>query len=90
MRLDGRTPDIFMVSSMHFNLACDRLIQDACRIDPSKRPLIIAGGPGMIYEPWQVFRDDPENAWGADIAVTGEEICRAESVGNLAVDASDR
>ena len=56
MKIDGRTPDIFMVSSMHLHAAeCDRMIADACRIEPSKRPLIIAGGPRMIYEPWSAF-----------------------------------
>src|SRR4051812_40243529 len=74
MRVDGRIPDIFMVSSMHIHSeVCDELIEDACRIDPAQRPLIIAGGPGMIYEPWQVFNDDPRRAWSADVAVTGEE-----------------
>ena len=74
MRLDGRIPDLFLVSSMHLHSAeCDRLIQDANRIDPARRPLIIAGGPRIIYEPWQVFSDDANNPWGADVAVTGEE-----------------
>ena len=37
MRLDGRVPDIFMVSSMHIHASeCDWLIQDACRIDPAR------------------------------------------------------
>ncbi len=74
MRLDGRIPDIFMVSSMHIHSAkCQDLIRDACRIDGSERPLIIAGGPKVIYEPWGVFSADPSDAWGADVAVTGEE-----------------
>ena len=74
MRLDGRIPDIFMVSSMHIHASeCDWLIQDACRIDPARRPLIIAGGPRIIYEPWQVFGADPAHPWAADVAVTGEE-----------------
>jgi radical SAM superfamily enzyme YgiQ (UPF0313 family) len=74
MRLDGRIPDLFLVSSMHLHSAeCDRLIQDVCRIDPSQRPLIVAGGPRMIYEPWKAFSDDPGNPWQADAAVTGEE-----------------
>src|SRR6267142_2211713 len=39
MRLDGRLPDIFLVSSMHLHSAeCDRLIQETCRIDPARRP----------------------------------------------------
>ncbi len=74
MRLDGRTPDIFMVSSMQIHSArCNDLIHDACRIDPAHRPLIIAGGPKTIYEPWDVFSADPDDRWGADVAVTGEE-----------------
>ncbi len=74
MRLDGRIPDIFMVSSMQIHSAqCEALIRDACRIDPVHRPLIIAGGPKTIYEPWDVFSGDPLDPWGVDIAVTGEE-----------------
>jgi radical SAM superfamily enzyme YgiQ (UPF0313 family) len=74
MRLDGRIPDIFMVSSMQLHsAACIELIRDACRIDPSHRPLIIVGGPEVIYEPWDVFGIDPQDPWGADAAVTGEE-----------------
>jgi hypothetical protein len=73
MRLDGRLPDIFMVSSMHLHSGeCDRLIREANRIEPARRPLIIAGGPRIIYEPWQVFSADPNQA-NADLAVTGEE-----------------
>lgn len=74
MRLDGRIPDVFMVSSMQIHTSqCKALIRDACRIDPASRPLIIAGGPKVIYEPWDVFSADPADPWGADAAVTGEE-----------------
>jgi hypothetical protein len=74
MRLDGRIPDIFMVSSMQIHTTeCKNLIRDACRIDPEFRPLIIAGGAKTIYEPWDVFSVDPEDPWAADVAVTGEE-----------------
>ncbi|NIA07427.1 MAG: radical SAM protein [Actinobacteria bacterium] len=74
MRLDGRVPDLFMVSSMQIHTAqCQYLIRDACRIDPAHRPLIIAGGPKTIYEPWDVFSTDPAAPWAADVAVTGEE-----------------
>src|SRR5690242_1852483 len=49
MRLDGRVPDLFLVSSMQIHSApCEQLIRDACRIEPAKRPLIIAGGPKVI------------------------------------------
>ncbi|HOW70018.1 MAG TPA: radical SAM protein [Phycisphaerae bacterium] len=74
MRLDGRIPDLFMVSSMQIHTAeCKALIHDVCRIDPGRRPLIIAGGAKAIYEPWDVFSADPRDRWGADVAVTGEE-----------------
>ena len=35
--------------------------------------MIIAGGPRIIYSPWEVFSADPDHPWGADVAVTGEE-----------------
>ena len=74
MRLDGRIPDLLMISSMTIHLGpCLELIRDAHRIDPSHRPLIIAGGPLCVYQPYRVFSADPENPASADVAVTGEE-----------------
>lgn len=74
MRLDGRIPDIFMVSSMQIHSTrCKELIRDACRIEPAHRPLIIAGGAKAIYEPWDYFGVDAADPWGADVVVTGEE-----------------
>ena len=74
MRLDGRIPDVFMVSSMQLHsAACLALIRDVCRIEPERRPLVIVGGPKTIYEPWDVFSTDPRDPWGADVAITGEE-----------------
>lgn len=74
MRLDGRLPDVLLVSSLQIHsAACEALLRDACRIEPARRPLIVAGGPKVIYEPWSVFSADPADAWGADVAVTGEE-----------------
>jgi len=74
MRLDGKIPDMFLVSSMRIHARqCEALIRDACRIPPAERPLIVAGGPKVIYEPWTVFGSDPGDPWGADLAVTGEE-----------------
>ncbi|MHC4972269.1 MAG: B12-binding domain-containing radical SAM protein [Planctomycetota bacterium] len=74
MRLDGRVPDLFLVSSMllHSTRSAE-LIADACRIDPAQRPLIVAGGPKSVYEPWDSFRADPAEPEGADVVVTGEE-----------------
>jgi len=74
MRLDGRLPDIFMISSMQIHWApCRELIRDVCRIEPDRRPLVIVGGPKVIYEPWDVFGPDADDPWSADVAVTGEE-----------------
>src|ERR1700683_1168328 len=79
MQLDGRVPDIFMVSTMgmHSDRALD-LIRDAQRIDPAHRPLIIAGGSHAVYEPDLLFHggsaEQPINDFaGPDVAVTGEE-----------------
>ena len=74
MQLDGRVPDLFMVSSMGMHeAACKALVHDARRIDPHHRPLIIVGGSHALYEPFKVFSDDPNDPAGPDIAVTGEE-----------------
>ncbi len=74
MQLDGRVPDLFMVSSMglHYEQSM-KLMRDAQRIDAAHRPLVIAGGPNCVYEPWTVFNTDSGQPAGADVAVTGEE-----------------
>ncbi len=62
MRIDGCVPDIFMGSSMHLHGSeCDRLIHETCQFPPDQRPLIIAGGSRVIYEPWCVFGADADN-----------------------------
>ncbi len=74
MRVDGRVPDLFMVSSMGLHSdRCMDLIRDARRIDPNHRPLIIAGGPHAVYEPYKMFSTDPDDPNAPDVAVTGEE-----------------
>jgi radical SAM superfamily enzyme YgiQ (UPF0313 family) len=74
MRLDGRIPDLFLVSTMGMHSGrCMELTRDARRIDPAHRPLIIAGGSHAVYEPAFLFNADPSNPGGADVAVTGEE-----------------
>ena len=74
MQLDGRIPDLFLVSSMGLHSErCMELIRDAWRIDPTHRPLIIAGGPHAVYQPYELFSADPANPAGADVVVTGEE-----------------
>ncbi len=74
MQLDGRMPDLFMISSLQvYSAECKALIRDACRIEPSRRPLIVVGGAKAIYQAWDLFSADPQDPWGADVAVTGEE-----------------
>src|SRR5687767_11009402 len=81
MQLDGRVPDLFMVSTMgmHSDRALE-LIRDARRIDPAQRPLIIAGGSHAVYEPFLLFGETDKDGTGVgtigagpDVAVTGEE-----------------
>jgi hypothetical protein len=71
--LDGRPPDILMVSSMqiHAGRAYD-LVADAHRIPESLRPLILTGGPKSIYEPWDYFAFGEDGELNADVSVTGE------------------
>lgn len=74
MRLDGDVPDLFLVSGALLHAArLEAMIRDAGRIDAGARPLVVAGGPRVVYEPWSVFGADPDDPWGADVAVTGEE-----------------
>jgi radical SAM superfamily enzyme YgiQ (UPF0313 family) len=79
IKIDGRTPELLLISSLQMHQApCRELIRNACRIDPAHRPLIIVGGPQAIYEPWDVFSSAAPSAppfvdpWAADLAVTGE------------------
>ena len=74
MLIDGRIPDLFLVSTMgmHSDRAME-MIADARRIDPSQRPLIIAGGSHAVYEPYHLFNGNPTTTGGADVVVTGEE-----------------
>lgn len=81
MQLDGRVPDLFLVSTMGMHSArALELIRDARRIDPAHRPLIIAGGSHAVYEPDQFFGNEiadrnmgSTQPTGPDVAVTGEE-----------------
>lgn len=72
-RLDGKPPEILMVSAMQIHSApAYRLIRDAWQLGDD-RPLILAGGPKAVYEPWDFFGLSPDGCEGADVVVTGEE-----------------
>ncbi|MBN1942966.1 MAG: radical SAM protein [Phycisphaerae bacterium] len=77
MQLDGRIPDMFLLSAMRLHYEpFVQLLRGVCRIPPDRRPLVIVGGPQTIYEPWTVFPQtsaNPADPWTADLAVTGEE-----------------
>jgi len=74
MQLDGRMPDLFMVSTMGLHLGqAMEMVRDAHTIDAAQRPLIIAGGPQARYQPDDLFSGNPANPTSADVVVTGEE-----------------
>lgn len=73
-RLNGKSLEMLLVSSMQIHAErAYELISDACRNSGPSRPLIIAGGPKVIYEPWDMFGIGGDPNVGADIACTGEE-----------------
>jgi radical SAM superfamily enzyme YgiQ (UPF0313 family) len=81
MKLDGRVPDVFMVSTMgmHSDRALE-MIRDARQIEPAHRPLIIGGGSHAVYEPHRLYTGElTRDATGSiepagpDVVVTGEE-----------------
>ena len=74
----GRTPELLMISSMQIHSAAAYdLIRDAYELG-AQRPLIIAGGPKAIYEPWDFFEIPPDGRCEADVVVTGEEFVLLE------------
>jgi len=76
--LDGKRPQMLFVSSMQIHSAAAYgLIRDAWRLG-DERPLILAGGPKAIYEPWDFFSLSPDGREGADVVVTGEEFVLLE------------
>jgi len=74
MRLGGRVPDLFLVSSMSLHVTRAReMVAEAATIPEPHRPLVVVGGPRAVYQPWEAFRTRPEEPEGADVAVSGEE-----------------
>ncbi|MBN1345300.1 MAG: radical SAM protein [Phycisphaerae bacterium] len=78
-KIGGRVPEMLLISSMqiHAEKACE-LIEDACAMPLSDRPLILVGGPKAIYEPWDVFAIGGAPSVSADIAVRGEAFVLAQ------------
>jgi radical SAM superfamily enzyme YgiQ (UPF0313 family) len=78
-RIDGRAPDILLVSSMQIHARrAYELVADACGIPEENRPLILCGGPKSIYEPWDYFGLGENGEINADASVTGESYVMLE------------
>jgi hypothetical protein len=78
-RLGGQPPEMILIGSMQIHCQpAYRLIADACQIPRAERPLIIAGGPKAIYEPWDLFAIGGDPRVSADVAVTGEAFVFAQ------------
>lgn len=72
-RFDGQPPEVLLISAMQIHSApAYRLIRDAWQLGDD-RPLILAGGPKAVYEPWDFFGLSSDGREGADVVVTGEE-----------------
>lgn len=81
-RLNGRIPELLLVSGMQIHSAAIyRTIKDAYNLG-TDRPLIIAGGPKAIYQPWDYFGFNKEEH-SADIVCTGEEYVLLELLDRL-------
>ncbi len=73
MKLDGRIPDIFCLSSMSLHTAeARKLLQRVRMIPAEQRPLVIAGGSVCVYEPWELFDTPDDYTFGPDVCITGE------------------
>lgn len=72
-RIDGRIPDILLISSMQIHAQeAYKLVADACALPEDRRPLILCGGPKAIYEPYDYFGLGAHGEINADCCVTGE------------------
>jgi len=70
----GKPIEMLLVSSMQIHAECAyELVADACVAPVASRPLILAGGPKAIYEPWDMFGIRGDAHVQADVAITGEE-----------------
>lgn len=84
--LDGEPIELLLVSSMQIHSAeAYRLIEDAWEVGED-RPLILAGGPKAIYQPWDFFGLGPDGSRGADVVVCGEEYVLLELLDRILQD----
>ncbi|REJ94663.1 MAG: radical SAM protein [Planctomycetota bacterium] len=83
-RIDGKPPELLMISSMQIHSAAAyELVRDARRMG-DQRPLILVGGAKAIYQPWDFFDLAGNGGAEPDVAVTGEEFVVLELLDLLA------
>jgi radical SAM superfamily enzyme YgiQ (UPF0313 family) len=72
-RIDGKPLQLFLVSTMQMHVAkAYDAVRDAWKLGDA-RPLIIAGGPKAVHEPYHFWPlATPQGPVGPDVAVTGE------------------
>ncbi len=67
--IDGRKLEMVLVSGMQMHSGPMYDLVADCHTMGSDRPLVLAGGPKAMHQPWDMFRADGS---GADVVVTGE------------------
>ena len=91
MRLDGKMPDLLLISAMSLHTAPARdMLRDIQTLPPKERPLVFTGGSACLYEPWVMFRNQPGDKFGPDMAVTGEIYILLEVLERLLETKSDK
>src|SRR5262249_43583767 len=84
-RLDGRVPELLLLSSMQLHARrAYEAIREAWTMGED-RPLIIAGGPRAVYEPYHFWPlRGKHGPIGPDVVVTGESYVLLELMALLA------
>ena len=67
--IDGRKLEMMLVSGLQMHSSPMYTLMADCHTMGSDRPLILAGGPKAMHQPWDMFHSDGS---GADLVVTGE------------------
>lgn len=67
--IDNRQLEMVLVSGMQMHSGPMYDLMADCHTMGLHRPLIMAGGPKAMHQPWDMFRTDGS---GADVVVTGE------------------
>ncbi len=88
--LDGRRPDLLLLSAMSIHTAPLRsLLAGAGRIPEAERPLVVCGGPKAIYEAGDLFHAGGDPAVSADLACRGEDAVFVEALERVTRDWRD-